>query len=490
MMSSEGSSDEQFINIRNQASLSLAGSLVDAAISFLGLILFANVLGADGLGKFYIVLAITKVALFPIAGIGQSVMKRGSEKGLDSAAFLGGGLIYGTVYAALIALLIGTVLIFIPTLLTYTPAIVMSAFAVFFSRIFYMLLLDTYRSHGKTGFATLTDNAHGIVETGIQVALLLVGFEVVGLLVGTALTTVAVASVLFVVTDIRVSLPTLDTLRSIARFGRWSILASGLGTVYDRLPVLVLGVFLGDAASGYYASAMRLLMIGSYVGGSIAPALMVSVSANAESTGNKSPLEDFRYSTSYAGILAIPIMFGSFAIPNKLMVTVFGPTFTGTGTILMILSFYHLINTYNTVAYSFFDGIGRPDFLTKTRAVALLVRVVLITTLLLQYETMGVIIAVVVSHLIQSIFVFPLLKKEFNQVAFPTRAFHQLSSGALMWIVVTYLPNIYEITSWSSLLVVVGAGALVYLGVVTILDKYLRHTILDLGQDAIQQFVS
>ena len=93
---------DQFINIRNQASISLAGNFVDAAISFIGLVVFANVLGADGFGKFYVLLAIVKVCLFPIAGIGQSIMKRGSERGLDPAVFLGGGLTYGGAYAVIV----------------------------------------------------------------------------------------------------------------------------------------------------------------------------------------------------------------------------------------------------------------------------------------------------------------------------------------------------------------------------------------------------
>lgn len=482
-MSDKGEDDGQLINIRNQASLSLAGNFADAAISFLGLILFANILGADGLGKFYIVLAIVKVALFPVAGIGQSVMKRGSEQDFDPAIFFGGGLVYGVAYAFTVGGVVAVVVAIEPELLQYSLFIVGGAFAVFFSRVFYILLLDTYRSRGKTGFATLTDNVHGIVETGVQVVFLLAGLNVVSLLAGTTLTTVVVTLVLFAISNISISRPSVESLHSIGRFARWSVLKSGLGTVHDRIPVLVLGFFLGEVTAGYYTSAMRLLMLGSYVGASIAPALMVRVSAAIGVGGDESPLENLQLSTTYAAILAIPIMFGSFSIPNSLMMTIFGPSFGGTGTILAVLSIYHVLNTYNTVADSFFDGIGQPDFSMKTTAIALFIRVALIIVLLGQYEIRGIIIAVVMSHAARSLLVIFLLRSEFNQTVIPTRAIYQLVSGALMWVVVTFLASIYAITGWLSLIIIVGSGAAIYVGVIIILDKYFRHMIINLSQN-------
>ncbi|WP_176791260.1 oligosaccharide flippase family protein [Haloplanus vescus] len=435
------------------------------------------------------ILAIVKVCLFPIAGIGQSVMKRGSESDLDPATFFGGGLAYGAVYALAIGAIVATVFAVAPTLLQYGPAIVAGAFAVFASRIFYMLLLDTYRSRGKTGFATLTDNAHGIVETGAQVAFLLAGFGVIGLLAGTALTTMVVALVVLWASEVSVERPSVATLRSIADFAQWSVVTSGLGTIYDRLPVLILGTFLGEAVAGYYTSAMRLLMLGSYVGGSIAPALMVRVSAVSSDGNADSSLDDFRLSTAYAAVLAIPIMFGSLAIPDALMVTVFGPTFSGTGAVLAVLSLYHVVNTYDTIADSFFDGSDRPDLSMKTRTVALAVRVALIVTLLPRFGITAVTVAVVISHIVDLSIVALLLRSEFGRIAAPTRVAYQLGSGVIMWGIVNYLADSYPITGWLSLLAVVGVGAVVYVSLMFVLDEYLRHAAIDIGRDTLRTLV-
>ncbi|WP_135662684.1 oligosaccharide flippase family protein [Halorhabdus rudnickae] len=474
---------DQFINIRNQASLSLAGNLVDTAISFLGLILFANVLGAGGLGKFYVVLAIVKVALFPIAGIGQSVMKRGSERNLDSAAFLGGGLTMGLAYASIVGFFLTVAFLTVPELLQYSFAVITSAFTVFLSRIFYMLLLDTYRSHGKTGFATLTDNAHGVIETGAQVALLLAGFQVAGLLVGTAMTTIGVSIVLFFFTDITISRPAADTLRSIVEFARWSVLTSGLGTVYDRLPVLVLGVILGNAAAGYYTSAMRLLMLGSYVGGSIAPALMVRVSATEESS-EATQLDSLQMSLNYAAVLSIPMMFGSFAIPDALMETVFGPTFSTAGPILMGLSIYHIINTFSTVTYSFFDGIGRPAYATKATALSLVVRIAMLP-LLVWFGVLGVVGSVVVSHAFHLAVAQRFMRLEFGQVIVPNQVVWQFMSGLIILAIVVGLSIVLPIVNWLTLLTVVAVGAVSYVSLLGLFDGYLRGMIRQLLRETI-----
>lgn len=477
----------QFINIRNQASISLAGNFVDAAISFIGLVVFANVLGADGFGEFYVLLAIVKVCLFPIAGIGQSIMKRGSERGLDPAVFLGGGLTYGGTYAVIAGALTLTVYFIDPTLLQYSPELVAGAFAVFVSRLVYMLLLDAYRSHGKTGFATLTDNAHGIIETGAQISFILAGFGVTGLLAGTALTTFAVSAVLLVFSKIKIAKPSLETLRSIKGFARWSVLTSGLGTVYDRLPVLVLGMVLGNAVAGYYTSAMRLLMLGSYVGGAIAPALMVRTSASDSGGSGDPDLSDLRISIQYVGVLAIPMMFGSLAIPNALMVTIFGPTFAGTGAVLIGLGFYHIFNTYDTVISSFIDGIDRPDYTTKATTLALIVRIGLIIASISQFGIIGVVTSVVISHAVHLGVVQYFLLSHFGQTVFPIGIITQVISGAVMWIVVANLPTFMEITNWFRLVVIVSIGAICYTVMFTMIDTQFREILQSIFREGLSK---
>jgi len=475
---------EKVINIRNQATLSIIGTFVDAAVSFVGLILFANVLGASGLGQFYLLLAVVRVTQFPIGGIGNAVLKRGSERNNDPAAFFGGGIAFATGYAVAIGSILLALVTIAPGVIPYGMSIVVTAFALFVVEVFYYLTLNAYRSHGKTGYAGLTDNALGILETALQVVLLLAGFDVLGLLAGTAAMTALVAGALLAFSTVDVARPNEEVLASIWRYGRWSVLTSGLKNAYSRLPLLLVGAVLGEEVAGYYTSADRLLVLGSHVASSIAPALMVRASAaGAESA---SSLPDLRIALRYATVLAIPMLFGSLALSNALMVTVFGPTFVGTGPILVGLAVYHVVNTYDAVIFSFFEGINRPENATKATAVALTALAVGCAVAIFRVGLLGVVAAVVLAHAVRVLVGEGMLYAAFDRAVIPRGVGRQLVAGVLMWAVVAGLHRYVPITGWFRLFVVVGVGAAVYSVVLLALDEYLRGMVQSILHDAFE----
>lgn len=463
--------DDQFINIRNQAALSLIGTFLDTAVSFVGLILFANILGASGLGKFYVLLAIVKVSRFPLGGIGQAVMKRGSEHELSTARYFAGGITYGVAYVTTCGIILLAIALVNIDFLPYDPTLVATAFALFVVQLFYHLSLDTYRSYGKTGYAGLIDNILGIFETVLQLILLLTGFGVFGLLIGTTVMTTLITVALLVFSKVTVARPDIDVLRSIWRYGRWSVITSGLANVYDRFPLLLIGAFLGSNVAGYYTSANRLLVLGSHVGSSIAPALMVRASAS-DSPANDLP--DLRLGMQYATILALPMFFGSLALSNGLMVTAFGPTFAGTGSVLIGLAVYHVVNTYDTVIFSFFNGINQPEKSTKATAIALTVLAVGSGVAVFNIGLLGVVTTVVFAHVVRVLIGEIMLHETFGQVVIPTSAIRQIAVSLLMFFVVVGLSKYIAITGWFSLCVVVGVGAVVYGVILLVLDEYLR----------------
>jgi O-antigen/teichoic acid export membrane protein len=473
---------EQFVNIRNQAILSMIGTFLDTAVSFVGLILFANTLGAGGLGKFYVLLAVVRVARFPVDGIGLAIMKRGSESELDPATFFGGGITYGLAYATACGFILLGIIFMNPQIFSYGPILMSTAFVLLVIQICYHLSLDTYRSYGKTGYAGLTDNILGILETVFQIILLLSGFGIFGLLVGTTVMTAVVTGGLIIFSVVDVSRPNVDILRSIWRYGRWSIVTSGLSNVYNRLPLLLIGAFVGNDVAGYYTSANRLLVLGSHVGASIAPALMVRASASSPSNND---LTDLRLAIRYATILALPLFFGSLALSDTLMVTVFGSTFAETGPILIGLAIYHVVNTYDTVIFSFFNGINQPEKSTKATAIALVVLVVGTAIAVLNVGILGVVTAVVFAHVIRVLIGEIMLRETFGQIVFSTSTVRQLVASVSMFFVVVGLNQYIVITGWFRLLAVVSVGAFVYSVILLVIDEYLRDMVRTVLSEAL-----
>ena len=469
-------SEDSSISIRDQASLSFAGNVIDAAISFLGLIAFAYVLGADGLGRFYLILSVVQVALFPLRGVGQAVMKRGSEAGMAPNEYFGAGLTVGGLYVSSVVAGVVGLYRFNPELLGVPVDVLAAAASVFGVRALLILCIDTYRSYGKTGRATLVDNAMGIVETVLQVALLAAGLEITGLLAGTSIAGVFVGGGVFRFTPVGLAAPTRLHVKRLLSFAKWSVTNSGVSTLYDRLPVLVLGAIATEAAVGYYSSANRLLMLGSYVGGSVAPALMVKASVNSSEEGSSDPVSDLVEASNYVSSLSIALAFGSFAFPTVLMGTFFGPEFATreAGNALIALSVYHVINPFTTITFSFIDGIDKPWVVAGANSVSLVVRTVIVWRLGVECVLLGVICGVIVSHGIFYTIGQLSIRNEYGSIIVPKKVSYQLLSGVFMYVVVTALSRSISVGSWEVLFAIIAIGGSVYVLSVLLLDDHAR----------------
>lgn len=467
-------SDDSAPGIRNQAALSFAGTIVDATISFAGIVLFARVLGADGIGLFYSALAVVQVALFPVRGVGQAIQKRGSEQDKRPEKFLGAGLALGAGYLGIVTAAVLALVLGVGFTGQFTLLEVAAAVAVFGTRIGFLLVNDAYKGQGKTGRATLADNALGIAETATQVMFLLAGLEVAGLLLGTALSTAAATVGHLTVTSVGVARPSRSTARSLLSFARWAVPTTGLSTVYDRLPVLALYAVTSPTVVGYYTAANRLLMPGSFVGGSLGPALMVRASHRSSGT-DEDVMEDLDATLRYAGVVAIPMFFGALAMPEVLMVTVFGPEFAAGAVALVGLGAYHVINSADTTTYSFVDGVDRPDFTLKATATGLVVRATLVAALIWPFGLAGVVAAVVVSHGVHLFLSQVLFVRTFDRPAVPSGVVYQIVGAVVMYVVVVVAVERVAVASWVPVGLVVGLGAACYAVVLITIDTRLRE---------------
>ncbi|GAA0656258.1 oligosaccharide flippase family protein [Salarchaeum japonicum] len=463
------------INIRKQATISFAGNIVDTGISFLGLVAMAYVLGATGLGQYYLILAVVNVALFPITGLGQAVLKRGSEEPHDPAKIFGTGLSMAFLYVATIVVILAGIMISGVIPIRFGPNVIFAATTVFVTRAALTIQIDAYRGYGHTGYATLVDNAYGILQTILQLGVLVLGFEIFGLLAATTLATLVTVVGHYLVSVVSISRPQLSSARSLIAYGRWSVLSSGISTIYQRLPVLVLGFVGLDAAIGYYTSANRLLMLGSYVGGSLAPALMAKTSSQSggETTGEL--FQEFRNVHHHVSILAVAFAFGSYALSEPLMATFFDMTDPLAATALVGLTFYHLIRTLTRVEYAFLDGLDMPELGTRSIAVGLVVQAVLIPVLLSLYEFIGIVIAIVLAHFVTLVIAQLVFWREFGTIPLPGGLIPQGVSGIVMFIVVEGVAGTLGIPSIFHLLAVIASGAIVYLGTLTVVDSGFRE---------------
>lgn len=465
------------INIRKQATISFAGTLADTGISFLGLIAMAYILGASGLGQYYLILTVVNVALFPVNGLGQAILKRASEEGHDADEVYGTGLAVILLYAAVVIIILAGVVTNDFLSIRFGPSIVFAAATLFVSRAVLNTQIDAYRGYGHTGHATLVDNVYGILQTILQLTVLALGFRIFGLLAATTVATLATVIGHYLVSVVSVSRPKLSVVRSLVKYGRWSVLSSGISTIYQRLPILVLGYLGMDAAIGYYRSADRLLMLGSYLGAAFASALMAKTSSQTNKETTKEMFEEFSNTHHHVSVLAVAFAFGSFALSDTLMTTFFDMPDSLAAAALIGLALYHVIRTLTRVEYAFLDGLDMPELGTRSITVGLIVQALLIPPLSSEYGFLGIIAAIILAHLLILTIAQAVFRKKFGTVPLPGGLITQGISGMLMFVVVQGLAETFAIPSVVHLSIVIAVGAVVYVGTLVAIDSGFREVV-------------
>jgi O-antigen/teichoic acid export membrane protein len=472
-------SNDEEPRIRDQGVISYVGVLVDSAVSFIGLLFFSNTLGPSGIGDFYSILSIISVVSFPAAGIGQAIQKRGSEHGDQPGRYLGAGLIIAVAYVALVSVVVG--LVGTTGFGGFTTAQVVASLCVLTARVVFILVNDSYRAHGETGFAAVADNILGITETVIQTIFILIGFEVFGLLLGTAVATGSAVVIHLSVTEVWPQSPSRETFQSLVTFAQWTTATTGLNTIYDRLPVLVLTAFSSSTIVGYYTAANRLLVLGSHVGGSLAPTLMVRASGRKVDEAPKQQLRDLRVTLRFVSIIAVPMAFGATVLSEELVLILFG--FSGGTALLTGLSVYHIVNTADTVTSAFVEGINRPEYAFRATIAAIGGRVIFIAITFPFLGAVGVVASVVSSHLLRVGVLHGLLRMEVGSISPPIGAGYQLVAGSIMTGIIIGLTIYLKIESILPLTIVVGVGAIIYVTALIAIDKQFRQIVVDIFQE-------
>jgi len=455
-----------------------------ALIGFAGSVVFARVLGPSGYGAFYVVVTLVNVLDNPVTGWGDACKKRISERGFPTGEALGSGLLGAVVLSVLI---LPAAYAFERHTNVYDLEGVLVPFGVLFVSICLFAVTNRILS-ARSNFsaAEWSDTLRSLLTTPLQLAFVLLGLGTVGMIYGLTLATLLTVPYVLYRIGVRPVLPTRASLASLAAYAKYSVPNGFIGTAQSRVDILLLGAFLTSAAVGEYQVAMQLTMAGTFIGSVAAMGLMARVSDHSSRDDASSVVVDVTNSLSYASVLAIPIFFGAAAMPNDLVVTVFGPQYGGIGAVLVGLALFRVLNMQTAQLSSAIDGLDRPDVNTRIKLVTLVVNVGLGYLLLLAYGTVGVVAATVVSELVKYAALAYAVRRRVPEVLLlPSPVRHQLLAGIGMFVVVDRLHSIAGVSWWGELLALVSLGAFVYLTTLVFISESFRVTVRGILSDAL-----
>lgn len=454
-----------------------------AAIGFAGSIVFARVLGPGGYGAFYVVVTLVNFLNNPVTGWGMACKKRISEAVFPTAEALGSGLL-GAILLPLVILPLAYAINRFTGLYDLTGLFV--PFSMLFVTICFFAVTNRILS-ARSNFsaAEWSDTLRSFFTTPLQLAFVLLGLKTAGMIWGLTIATALTVPYVLYRINVRPVFPSRESLISIGSYAKYSVPNGFIGTAQSRFDILLLGAVLTSSAVGNYQVAMQLTLTGSFISAVASKGLMARISDHWSRGNESAVVTDVRNSLSYASLLSIPIFFGAAAMPDDLLVTVFGSEYGGVGLVLVGLALFRVLTGQASQLQSTVSGLDRPDVNTRIGLVVLVVNVGLGYLLLLEYGILGVVAATVLSECLRYVTFAYVVRQHLPDLPLFTKPLRQqLSAGGLMFLIVDRTHAFLGVSWWGELLFLIGLGGVVYFATLMITSESLRLTVRGIVADA------
>lgn len=462
------------LSLGRETLVSFASQMVMAATGFAGIVVFANVLGDTGLGEYRTVIAAGMFLAQFTGGIGSAVSKRVSEVDVDPREYFGFGLLFHVGFTLLVAV---SFFLLSPWLTGLFGTWQLTAGVVLIAGSLGLFNLGTavYSGIGYPGRSTWMDTIRSVLTLALQFTFLWLGFQALGIVLGLVLATFIAAAITVAVAGITPELPGSETTRRTLSFARWSLPEGLVGNLYNSVDVLFIRWFAGAGAVGFYSAANQLGMPAAMFSHSIQRALTVKTSGLSSVGGGIR--DDLHNAFSYSGLVAVPLLFGAVAMPEALMVTIFGSDFTGAGAALIGLSVFHLFDSYKMAFEAVLHGTDQPEVTFRTNVLIAAIHVPVALFLGQQMGLIGIIYATIGAEGLRFIRYQYFAHTNLGGFVFTRPVVEQFFAALVMFVAVEGVLSLLSVDGWVPLVGTVATGAVVYFAILLLLSPHFRHTL-------------
>lgn len=468
-----------------EVSRGFAAKLVLAMVGFAGSIIFARYLGPVAYGAFHVVVAAANILDNPLTGFGAACKKRISESETSNDEVLGAGLFVafsGGVLIALSVVFVGPYLDLIEINGGYGYiAIILLGVSLF------KIVQPMLDGIGEFGTAVILDALRSIFTIPLQIAFVFLGWGVAGMVYGLTVGSLMTVPVSLYVLGVRPSIPKRETLRNLWSFARFSIPSDFVGAAYGRIDILLLGAILGTGAAGQYQIAYQLVLPGAFLAMVMGSGLFAEVSSRV--SHGESAEQEVTNNIAFASLLAIPLFFGALAMPEAIIVTVFGSNYKPATTLLIGLGVFQILSTQTGQISAVISGYDRPDLNLKITAATLATNLVFGVVLVYQIGMVGVVIATIIAEATKYVLLNCYARRYVSYSMFPEPVRHQFLAGVSMFFAVETLHRWWGVQSVIDLLGLVGTGAAVYGVLLVALSDIFRVTARGILLDAAERYL-
>lgn len=468
--------DTVSLSIGRETLVALGAKGLNAALGFGGIVIFANVLGDVGVGEYRTVLAAAFVLTQVPGGTATAVKKRVSEVDVPTSEYLGAGLLIHLAFSVLIAIgfFVGEEFM---TSYFGSRQLAGGVILVVISLGLFNVTNRFYAGIGYPALSSWVDSARSVLTVLFQVAFLLLGMEVFGLIMGFFIATVLSAVISVVVAGEFPTRPARGTFERIYSFARWIIPSSFLTNAYSSADVLIIRSLVGAGPVGVYTVASQLAQPAVLFASSITDAL--SVKSSGRDSAGLDVRSDLQNAVSYAGLIGVPMMFGAMAIPNALMTTLFGSDFQDApGLALVGMTLFQLFKVYGTPFGTVIQATDRPKLTFRVGIIIIVFHLPLAIGLGHLFGLLGVIASSVLAEIVRFGIYQLIAHQLFGGIVLTRPMFDQFVASGTMFVAVELLTRyVVTISNWIWLLIVVGFGAVIYFVALLTVSAHFRQTL-------------
>lgn len=458
---------------RDRVASGTVASAVQMAIGFVSVILFGRLAGDEVVGVYFFVLSIIATTDGLLNGMMAACKKRISEYDAPVEELLGLLLIVTVPGAVVFAIVISGVLVLFDLTEPDVTVFFLVAFVPFVASTAGVRMVIGL---GRVDAAQWLQTARTVLRVIVQLALIVVGFGAVGLVAGHAVAMTLGSIAAFVFIGIVPRLPSLETVRSVGTFARYSVPGGVISRIDESADEMILGFMFASGVVGDYGIAVRL----------VAPALLISAVmqgslgtrvSNLDSRG-ESVAHVVRKNLAFTAILSVPIFFGVLAIGDHIVVTAFGSEFSGAAPFVVILAASRIVKCFGSPMTSAVGGLDLPRQMVVINTISALAVLVGAPAIAVVIGPLGVAVALLLSTVIRYVLAaFVLVPRIGFRSLFPRQFGEQLLAGLVMYLCVTVADRIL-ITDWVTVVFTVGIGGVVYIATLLAVSPETRTAVV------------
>lgn len=461
------------MRIGQSSAINFASEVAASFLGFVATVYLARTLGPGPLGVYFVVLAVL-IWLKVIGGFGvqTAVRKRMSEAGEDGPYLTAGMVLQLAIYLLIVLVLYVTA--------PYVTAYVRGVSVFVLAAILLVVLLLSFVTNTLDGahlvhVSSLLKPLERLLRSGLQVGLVVLGFELGGLLFGYAVGALVAAAVGAFLAPVRPALPERRHFEELVSYARYSWLGTLSARAFASMDTLVLGLFVSSGLIGIYEISWSLASILAVFGTSIGRAMFPEISRLSSESDLSSVSGLVTDSIRYAGLLLIPGLVGVALLGNGIL-AVYGQEFSRGYLVLVVLVLARLIHIYAVPFTNTLNAIDRPDLAFRIDVSFIVTNVGLNLVLVYLYGWIGAAVATAVSATVAVMLGYSAVDR-LTGVTLPLGDLGRQWMAAIAMGIVIYVGEFFLPTTVPVTVALVGIGAGTYFMALYAISIDFRTTI-------------